>query len=321
MYLGFNSLGVGGTTLSLGLVSALVDNLDKMINPFSTIFDNLNELEDSMVGAMRAYAFIDEANDSNIDTGKEAPNEIEGTVEFKNVNFAYIKGTNVLNDFSFKTDAGRTIGIVGATGAGKSSLMNLLLAYNDYEEGSILVDGEEVNSFNKQSYRKNIGIVLQVPALFCGTIKSNITMEREYSDEEVINALKIVGGEHLLKKSELGINTPVSFRGENLSLGEKQLIAFARVILRNPKILVLDEATSNIDSETEEKIKNAVNVVSKGRTTFIIAHRLSTIKHADEILVLDHGRLVGQGLHDELYDTCDIYKTMYDSQFKGKRTE
>jgi ATP-binding cassette subfamily B protein len=194
--------------------------------------------------------------------------------------------------------------------------MNLLLGYNDYQEGNLLVDGVDIKTYNKTSYRKNLGIVLQTPALFAGTIKSNITMEREYSDEEVINVVKAVGAEYMLSKTEYGINMPISFKGENLSLGEKQLISFARILLRNPKILVLDEATANIDSETETRIKQAMDVVAKGRTTFIIAHRLSTIKDADKIVVLDKGKIVGEGTHQSLYEVCDIYKDMYDSQFK-----
>ncbi len=316
MYLGFSSLNVGGVVLTVGLITAFIENLDKMINPINAIFQNLNELEDSMVGATRVFMFIDEANDSRILDGSEAPNEITGEVEFKNITFAYVEGKNVLNDLSLHVAAGKTIGIVGHTGSGKSSMMNLLLRYNDYHNGQLLVDGVDIKEYNKASYRRNIGIVLQTPALFAGTLKSNITMERDYSDEEVINVLKAVGAGYMLDKTEYGINMPISFKGENLSLGEKQLISFARILLRNPKILVLDEATANIDSDTEMKIKEAMDIVAKGRTTFIIAHRLSTIKNADEIIVLDKGIIVGKGSHDSLYNECHQYKDMYDSQFK-----
>ncbi|MBQ3253135.1 MAG: ATP-binding cassette domain-containing protein, partial [Acholeplasmatales bacterium] len=260
--------------------------------------------------------FIDEANDTRIHDGKDAPATINGTVEFKNITFAYVEGKNVLNDVNLYVEAGKNIGVVGHTGSGKSSMMNLLLGYNDYKEGSLMVDGVDIKEYNKASYRKNLGIVLQTPALFAGTIKTNITMERDYTDEEVINVLKSVGAGYMLDKTEFGINMPVSFKGENLSLGEKQLISFARILLRNPKILVLDEATANIDSETENQIKHAMDVVSEGRTTFIIAHRLSTIKNADEIIVLDKGRIVGKGTHDSLYKECLVYKDMYDSQYK-----
>ena len=313
MYLGFTSIEVGGEILGIGLIAALVENLDKMINPFNTIFNNLNELEDSMVAATRVYDLLDEPNDSRIDTGSIAP-RIEGEVEFKHIFFAYVNDNYVLKDFSLKVEAGKTIGIVGATGSGKSSLMNLLLGYNDYQKGEILIDNVPVTEYNKSSLRENMGIVLQTPALFMGTLKSNVTFERDYSDDDVKKVIEAVGASYMLDKYKEGINMPISFRGENLSLGEKQLIAFARILLRNPKVLVLDEATANIDSETEMKIKAAMDVIAKGRTTFIIAHRLSTIQNADEIIVLDQGKLVGKGKHDYLYKTCVQYQKMYDSQ-------
>ena len=319
-YFGFVFIGKGGTVVTVGLITTFTDYLTRMINPVNTIFNSLNELEDSMVGANRVYLFMDEANDTRTlpTEGKLAPKKINGDVEFKNIWFSYVKGKPVLRGINLKVEAGKTIGIVGHTGSGKSSLMNLLLAYNDYDSGNLLIDGVDIKTYNKTSYRKNIGIVLQTPALFQGTIKSNITMERDiYKDEEVLKVLKEVGADELLEKSKDGIYSPISFRGENLSLGEKQLISFARILLRNPKILVLDEATANIDTETELKIKKAMDVVSEGRTTFIIAHRLSTIKDADEIVVLNDGVIVGQGSHQYLYENCQVYQEMYDSQFKN----
>lgn len=318
-FLGYQATMVGGILVTAGLITTFLNYIDRMITPINAIFNNLNELEDSLVAANRVFMFMDEANDTRILDGEEAPLEIVGDVEFKHIQFAYIEDKYVLNDLSLKVEAGKKIGIVGHTGSGKSSLMNLLLGYNDYQSGELLVDGVDIKKYNKASYRKNLGIVLQTPALFAGTIKSNVTMERNYSDEEVIAVLKEVGADYLIEKSDLGLETPISFRGENLSLGEKQLISFARILLRKPKILVLDEATANIDSETELKIKHAMDVVARGRTTFIIAHRLSTIKDADEIVVLDHGDIVGRGTHSTLYDTCPIYKDMYDSQFEQKK--
>ncbi len=318
LYLGFSSLSILDTVITIGMVSAIVESLDKMINPFETIFNNLNELEDSIVGASRVHDFILEECDTKVFGGEEIESGIKGDIEFKNVKFAYIDDNYVLNGIDLKVNSGEVIGIVGHTGSGKSSLMNLLLRYNDYNSGEILLDGQDISKYNKMSYRKNMGIVLQNPALFKGTLKSNITMERDYSDDEVIKALEAVGGEYLIHKTLEGINMPISFKGDNLSLGEKQLISFARIILRNPKILVLDEATANIDSETEMAIKRATNVVSKNRTTFIIAHRLSTIKDCDRIIVIDHGLIVGNGKHNDLYNGCDIYKKMYDSQFNNK---
>ncbi len=317
-YFGFRYLELGSTVVTVGLITTFTDYLTKMINPVNAIFNNLNELEDSMVGANRVYLFMEEANDTRVLSGEMAPTDISGDVEFKDVWFAYVEGKPVLKGINLKVEAGKNIGIVGHTGSGKSSMMNLLLAYNDYDSGNLLVDGVDIKTYNKQSYRQNLGIVLQTPALFAGTIKSNLTMERDiYTDEEIERVLIEVGGKDLLDKSTDGIYSPISFRGENLSLGEKQLISFARILLRNPKILVLDEATANIDTDTETKIKHAMDVVCKNRTTFIIAHRLSTVKDCDEIVVLDNGVIVGQGSHKYLYDTCAIYKDMYDSQFKN----
>ena len=316
LFLGYSTINVAGVSVTIGLISAFVENLDKMINPINTIFNNLNELEDSIVAATRVYMFIDEPNDLRIFDGEEAP-EIEGNVRFEDVKFSYVENKQVLNGISLDISQGKTIGIVGQTGSGKSTLMNLLLEFNDYDSGHIFVDGNEINKYNKASYRRNLGIVLQSPALFAGTIKSNITMGREYPDELVVDVINKVGASHLIEKNELGIYAPVSFRGENLSLGEKQLIAFARILLRNPKIVILDEATANIDSDTEEKIKNAMNIIAKGRTTFIIAHRLSTIKEADSIIVFEDGNIVGMGKHDDLYKDCPVYKDMYDSQYKN----
>lgn len=318
MFLGFSSINAFGVVISIGLISAFTENLDKMVNPINAIFNNLNELEDSIVGATRVYMFIDEEDDTRVNDGDEASMNIKGNVDFEHIRFAYVDDKYVLDDVSLHVEAGMKIGIVGHTGSGKSSMMNLLLGYNDYQEGRLLVDGVDIKTYNKTSYRQNLGIVLQTPALFAGTIKSNVTMERNYTDAEVIDVLKAVGAEYMLNKTEHGINMPISFKGENLSLGEKQLISFARILLRNPKILVLDEATANIDSETETKIKEAMDVVAKGRTTFIIAHRLSTISDADQIVVLDEGKVVGLGRHQELYLNCPNYKDMYDSQFKER---
>ncbi len=316
LFFGINYLSVGGTLISVGLITTFTDYLDKMLQPINTIFNNLNELEDSIVAANRVYMFLDEKADTRIFDGLPAPEYIDGKVEFRDVHFSYIKDHEVLHGVNILVKPGETIGIVGHTGSGKSSMMNLLLQYYDYNSGDILVDDTPIKYYNKASYRKNLGIVLQTPSLFAGTLKSNITLERDYSDEVVIKALNDIGASYLIEKDPLGIYQNVSFKGENFSLGEKQLIAFARVLLRNPKILVLDEATANIDTETELKIKNAMNVVSQNRTTFIIAHRLSTIKDCTRIIVLDHGVIKGEGSHEELYNNCDIYKDMYDSQYK-----
>lgn len=316
IFFGYQYFKIGGIIVTAGLITTFTNYLDRIIGPINMIFNNLNELEDSMVAANRVYMFLDEPNDTRIFDGKQPPNEVIGHVQFKDVHFSYVEGHEVLHGINLDVLPGQTIGIVGHTGSGKSSLMNLLLQYNDTDSGQILVDGNNIEEYNKALYRQHCGIVLQTPALFEGTIKSNIALGRDYSDEEVINVLNEVGAGYLINKNPEGIYAHVSFKGENMSLGEKQLIAFARILLRNPKILVLDEATANIDTATELQIKHAMNIVTKGRTTFIIAHRLSTIKDADRIVVIDSGLIKGEGTHDQLYTNCQIYKDMYDAQYE-----
>lgn len=316
IYFGYAYFNIAGMIVTAGLITTFTNYIDRMINPINTIFNNLNELEDSMVAANRVYMFIDELNDTRIFDGSVPPDKIEGHVEFKDVHFSYVKDKEVLHGINLDIKPGQTVGIVGHTGSGKSSLMNLLLQYNDTISGEILVDGNNIEQYNKALYRRHCGIVLQTPALFEGSLKSNVTLERKYTDEEVIKVLEEVGAKYIIDKHKDGIYQHISFKGENLSLGEKQLISFARILLRNPKILVLDEATANIDTATELKIKHAMNVVCKGRTTFIIAHRLSTIKDADKIVVLDGGLIKGEGTHEYLYENSLIYKDMYDSQYE-----
>ncbi len=314
-YFGFLFIKDPTVAITASTIYLYITYVDRMVQPINTIFDNLNAFEDSVVGTQRVIAFIEEDNDE-LEIKQDFPEINKADVIFKDVEFSYIKGTKILKKLNLNIKDGETIGIVGHTGSGKSTLMNLLLRFNDYQSGSILVDGKEINEYNKRTYRNNLGIVLQTPSIFKGTLKSNVTLERDYyTDEEVINVLKLVGAEFLIDKFSKGINQEIAFKGENLSLGEKQLIAFSRILLRNPKILVLDEATANIDTETEVKIKNAMNVITKGRTTFIIAHRLSTIKDADKIVVIDNGIVNGVGTHSELLETCEKYQDMYNSQF------
>ncbi|MFI3252477.1 MAG: ABC transporter ATP-binding protein, partial [bacterium] len=317
-YFGFLVVNASGgeVVVTSAIIYVFMDYIDKMVQPINTIFDNLNAFEDSIIGTERIIAFIEETDDEPVLLG-DFPDINSGAIEFKDVSFSYVKNTVILNKLNLNVPHGHTVGIVGHTGSGKSTLMNLLLRFNDYQSGQILVDGIEINKYNKKTYRNHLGIVLQSPAIFKGTLKTNITLERDYyTDQQVTDVLNLVGADFIINKHPLGIEQPIGFKGENLSLGEKQLIAFARILLRNPKILVLDEATANIDTETEVKIKNAMNVVTDNRTTFIIAHRLSTIADADMIVVLDGGVVHGLGTHSELLETCEKYQEMYKGQFE-----
>ncbi|HEM3696381.1 TPA: ABC transporter ATP-binding protein [Streptococcus suis] len=241
----------------------------------------------------------------------------DGQVIFDHVYFSYEEGKPVLKDISIRAEKGETVALVGHTGSGKSSIMNLLYRFYDPQEGRVLLDGKNIRDFSRESLRSHMGIVLQDPYLFTGTIASNVAMNLETMDREVVlDALEKVGAGPMLARLEKGIDEPVVEKGSTFSSGERQLIAFARTLYSNPKILILDEATSHIDTETEEIIQHAMEVVKEGRTTFIIAHRLSTIQNADQILVLDQGRIVEQGRHEDLIEQGGIYAHMHEIQSK-----
>jgi len=235
-------------------------------------------------------------------------------VVFKDVSFAY-KKDYVLRDISFEARSGQTVALVGHTGSGKSSIINLLFRFYDPQKGSITIDGMEVKDIPKQWLRSHMGIVLQDPYLFTGTIASNVSLgDERISRERVERALREVGADKLLSHLPKGFDEPVVEKGSTLSAGQRQLISFARALSFDPAILILDEATSNIDTETESIIQDALEVLKKGRTTFIIAHRLSTIRSADQILVLHHGEIVERGSHDELMELGGRYFRMYQLQ-------
>ncbi|MBY5033757.1 ABC transporter ATP-binding protein/permease [Streptococcus gallolyticus] len=241
----------------------------------------------------------------------------EGQVRFEGVDFAYEEGKPVLHDINLVVEKGQTIALVGHTGSGKSSITNLLYRFYDPQSGRILIDGQDISQYSRESLRSYMGIVLQDPYLFTGTIASNVTMDKANTrDEDILDALEKVGAGDLLKRLEKGIYEPVVEKGAAFSSGERQLIAFARTLFSNPKILILDEATSHIDTETEEIIQRAMEVVKTGRTTFIIAHRLSTIQNADQILVLDAGRIIERGNHEQLLALGGVYAQMHKIQQK-----
>ena len=248
---------------------------------------------------------------------KENWPEIKGEVEFKDVMFKYNKGDKVLDDFSLKVKPGETVALVGETGSGKSTIVNLVCRFYEPVEGSILIDGTDYRERSQLWLHSNLGYVLQTPHLFSGTIMENIRYGRlDATDEEVIEASKLVDADHFVKNLKDGYDTQVGEGGSLLSTGEKQLISFARAILADPALFVLDEATSSIDTETEVKIQAAIEKLLSGRTSFIIAHRLSTIRHADRILVIDKGRIIQEGTHRELMHTEGHYRDLYTEQFR-----
>lgn len=302
----------GQTAISVGMLYAFVDYITRLFNPVTNIVNQLARLERANVASERVFELLDEEGEAVDDT--RIP-RYKGDVAFNHVWFAYKDEEYVLKDINFEAKQGQTVALVGHTGSGKSSIMNLLFRFYDVTKGSITVDGKDIRDCSRQTLREHMGIVLQDPYLFTGTIASNVSLNDPHiSRETVEEALKAVGGDRVLENLPGGLDEPVIEKGSTLSSGQRQLISFARALAFNPAILILDEATSNIDTETEEIIQHAMDVLKKGRTTFIIAHRLSTIKNADHILVLDRGEIVEQGTHDELLLHGGRYNQMYKLQ-------
>lgn len=295
--------------VTAGTLYALVDYITRLFNPIINIVNQFSQLERSLVAASRIFDVLDVDGE---EVSKERIDRYEGNVTFENVSFAYKNDEYVLKNLNFEAKRGETVALVGHTGSGKSSIMNLLFRFYDPQKGTILIDGQDVSSYSRQAIREHMGIVLQDPYLFTGTVASNVSLnDPKISRKAVENALMAVGGEQVLRHLPKGIDEPVIEKGSTLSSGQRQLISFARALAFDPAILILDEATSNIDTETEEIIQHAMDVLKQGRTTFIIAHRLSTIKNADKILVLDRGEIVEMGNHDELIAFGGRYEMMY----------
>ncbi|MGG2081831.1 ABC transporter ATP-binding protein [Lysinibacillus pakistanensis] len=298
--------------ISAGTLYAFVDYLTKLFNPITNIVNQFSQLERSLVAGKRVFEVLDISGEPV--SVKSIP-RYEGNVVFQDVSFAYKNEEYVLKNLSFEAHQGETIALVGHTGSGKSSIMNLLFRFYDPSKGKITIDGIDITSVPRQTMREHMGIVLQDPYLFTGTIAANVSLNNpKISREKIEASLKAVGGERVLANLPNGYDEPVIEKGSTLSSGQRQLISFARALAFDPAILILDEATSNIDTETEEIIQHAMDVLKKGRTTFIIAHRLSTIKNADRILVLDRGKIVERGTHDELLAQGGIYEKMYQMQ-------
>lgn len=298
--------------ITAGTLYAFVDYLTKLFNPITNIVNQFSQLERSLIAGKRVFEVLD-TNGEPV-SEKSIP-RYKGNVIFEDVSFAYKDNEYVLKNLSFEAHQGETIALVGHTGSGKSSIMNLLFRFYDPSKGKITIDGIDITSVPRQTMREHMGIVLQDPYLFTGTIASNVSLNNpRISHEKIEASLNAVGGERVLANLPNGYEEPVIEKGSTLSSGQRQLISFARALAFDPAILILDEATSNIDTETEEIIQHAMDVLKKGRTTFIIAHRLSTIKNADRILVLDRGKIVENGTHDELLALGGIYDKMYQMQ-------
>ncbi|MGP4082357.1 ABC transporter ATP-binding protein [Pseudalkalibacillus sp. R45] len=307
------------TAVSVGVLYAFVDYLNRLFQPITGIVTQLANLEQALVSGERVFRLLDREGEDVSDT---EISRYKGNVVFDDVTFAYKEDENVLKNISFEAEQGQTVALVGHTGSGKSSIMNLLFRFYDVEHGKIMIDGQDIQTMTRQDLRKHMGIVLQDPFLFTGTIASNVSLDDPAITRETVEkALRDVGAEPFIKQLPKGYDEPVIEKGSTLSAGQRQLISFARALAYNPAILILDEATANIDTETEAIIQEALEVLKKGRTTFIIAHRLSTIKSADQILVLDRGRIVERGSHDELMEAKGKYYQMYQLQQGAKESQ
>ena len=301
-------------SFTAGLMYAFIQYINQLFDPLIEVTQNFATLQTSMVSAERVFAMMDQ----RAYEPTQAPSDLEvsqGRIEFRNVSFSYDGKRDVLKDISFQVQAGETIAFVGHTGSGKSSIINLFMRFYEFDRGQILIDGVDIREYSQPALRKAIGLVLQDPFLYHGTIESNIKMYQDHlSRSDVQAAAEFVDADAFISQLPEGYDQPVTERGSTLSSGQRQLIAFARTVAAKPKILILDEATANIDSETEEVIQHSLKKMRKGRTTIAIAHRLSTIQDADCIYVLDKGRIIESGTHDQLLALEGTYQKMYQLQ-------
>lgn len=304
------------TSAGPGVIIAFIMYIQMFFRPIRMIADRFNTLQMGIVSSNRIFDLLDN-NEHMTNEGDYAPEEIRGEVEFKNVWFAYNDEDYVLKDISFKVNEGETIALVGATGAGKSSVINLLSRFYEINKGEISVDGVNLHEYDLSALRSHIGVVQQDVFLYSDTIRHNITLGNpDISDEKIAEAADLVGVKKIIDKLPGGYDYNVMERGSTLSVGQRQLISFVRAMVYDPKIIVLDEATSSVDTETEEMIQNAIEVLMKGRTSIVIAHRLSTIQGADKIIVLDKGEIKEVGNHQELLEKGGFYSKLYNMQYK-----
>ena len=310
----FFGLNWQSSGFTAGLIYAFIQYVNQLFQPLIDVTQNFATLQTSTISAGRVFEMMDRDDYEPKQAG--SLKEIErGDIRFEHVSFSYDGKRDVLKDISFEVKNGQTIAFVGHTGSGKSSIINLFMRFYEFDRGQILIDGQDIKDYSQEALRKSIGLVLQEPFLYHGTIASNIRMyHEELTDEEIRQAAAFVDVADFIESLPGGYDHPVTERGSTLSTGQRQLLAFARTIAAQPKILILDEATANIDQETEEMIQNSLKKMRQGRTTIAIAHRLSTIQDADCIYVLDKGEIIESGNHDQLIALGGTYKKMYDLQ-------
>ncbi len=305
--------------LQIGVLIAFTLYINRFFDPIRDLSQQYTQLQRSGVAAERIFQILDVPVDIQDREHAELLPQIRGEVDFRDVVFGYSKENPVLHGLNLHVEPGQTVAIVGPTGAGKSTIISLLTRFYEVLDGSVLIDGHDIRDVTQASLRQQIGVVPQDPFLFTGTVRENIRYGRlEASDEEVVEAARVVGAHELILRLPEGYDTPIRERGRNLSVGQRQLISFARALLSDPRILILDEATANIDTFTELLVQEGLNRLLHGRTAFVIAHRLSTIKNADCIIVLQSGRIIEQGRHDELLKQKGQYAKLYAMGFRSQ---
>lgn len=312
--IGTGSSFVLNGTLSLGTLFVFITYISSFFEPIQELAEQFGTLQSSLASAEKIFSILDE-KPQIVSPANPVPVDIKGRIEFRHVWFAYEKEDYILKDVSFVIEPGQKVAFVGATGAGKSSILNLIGRYFDIQKGEILIDGVNIKDLDTDVLRGAIGQVQQDVFIFTGDIKSNITLNNEnISLEDAKRAAEIVNADSFIEKMPGKYDEPVTERGSTLSAGQRQLLSFARTLAYQPAILVLDEATANIDTETESLITQALSRLMDGRTTIMVAHRLSTIQHADKIIVMDHGEMKESGTHQELLQQNGLYKNLYDLQ-------
>ena len=310
------ALLAGKGVIMIGDIQAFINYVRNFTQPIQQIAQVTVMLQSMAAASERVFEFPEEDEEDRGEGFCLPKEDIKGNVEFRNIKFGYNEDKIIINNFSINVEAGKQIAIVGPTGAGKTTIVKLLMRFYDVNEGEILLDGHNVKAFNRSSLREAFGMVLQDTWLFKGTIMENIRYGRlDATDEEVIAAAKSAHAHHFISTLPEGYNTELNEDATNVSQGQKQLLTIARAILANNPVLILDEATSSVDTRTEHRIQRAMDNLMRGRTSFVIAHRLSTIKNADIILVMKNGDIVEQGSHDELMNKHGFYAELYNSQF------
>ncbi len=316
--------GAGGALalngmVSVGVVATMLTYTQRFMQPIRQLATMFNTLQGAIVGAERVFEILDQVSEIQNNENTKPFEAIKGKVVFENVDFSYVEDTPVLKNVNFEAEPGEMVALVGPTGAGKTTIVNILSRFYDIQAGSVKIDDVDVRDYNKEELRRGIGMVLQDGFLFAGTVMDNIRYGRlEATEEECIAAAKMANAHSFIHRLPKGYNTVLTERGENISQGQRQLLTIARAILANPQILILDEATSSVDTRTEVLIQKGLHALMEGRTSFVIAHRLSTIRDADKLLVIDNGEIVEQGTHDSLLEKRGFYYKMYMQQFRGK---